>query len=379
MPLVGCSEGRGSHMSRRVRQEGQVDVPVPRVLVIVEGSGGGHRLSYVAQLVGAGLRAGLDVHLLTSPGVVNSREFAMHLRNHRDDMTVVDDQIPALRRVRQYATAHGPCHVVVPDGDRMALRVGASGRWRSTNSMSILIMRDPRIESPTSFLRVAKLSLKLALIRRAQRLPRVKIYWLRSAGTFPAYDTADCIEDPVTLTHTPVSVCNLRREWRLDEDRFWFGVVGALSARKNIDLICQALSIVNRPVGLLIAGEPSSGFRLDDAALERLMNAGVIVRRVLRSLTDAEVDSALAALDCALIVHTNEGPSGILGKCMAIGTRVVVGGALSLRRDIEQVGSGRWVPLATDRLAVAMEQAVDDDRPAVAIAAAIPQLDRLLR
>ena len=366
-------------MTRQGHREDRVDEPRPGVLVIVEASASGHRLSYVAQLVGSGRRAGLEVHLLTSPGVVNSREFEIHLGHHQDDLHVVDHRVPRLRTVRRYARSYGPCQVVVPNADRMAMLVGTGGRWRSTSSLSMLIMRDPRLESPTSPVRKVKLGIKLALIRRAGRLPRVSIYWLRSAGTLSASDTADCIEDPVDLSHTPISVESLRREWRISQDRFWFGVVGALSARKNIDLICRALFVMNRPVGLLIAGELSSGYQLDDAALERLASAGIVVRLVLRPLTDVEVDSALAAIDCALIVHTNEGPSGILGKCMAIGTRVVAGGALSLQRDVELLGSGRWAPLAADQLALAMEQAADDDRPTVAIAAAAPHMDRLLR
>jgi hypothetical protein len=74
-------------------------------------------------------------------------------------------------------------------------------------------------------------------------------------------------------------------------------------------------------------------------------------------LSDESLDDAIAMSDCIIVAHTNEGPSGLLGKAAAAGTRVLAAGATTLRKDCMILGdSATWVPLDLQ----AMTRAVDE-------------------
>lgn len=71
-----------------------------------------------------------------------------------------------------------------------------------------------------------------------------------------------------------------------------------------------------------------------------------------------------------VVAHSNEGPSGILGKAACLGARVVAAGARNLERDVRVLGSaGCWVPLEVSELSRAFAHAMDSPRPASSIAA----------
>ena len=216
------------------------------------------------------------------------------------------------------------------------------------------IMRDPRMESPQAWGRRGKLRLKSVLLRRVARMRGVEVFFLRGAGRTSAADGAlNVVEDPVTMASTTTSVAAVRRAWQLGGDRFWFGVIGAISKRKNVDLICQALAATDGRIGLLLAGLIAPDAQVDSERLEQLAARGIEVRQVSQILSDIEIDSAVAAVDCVLLMHSNEGPSGILGKAAATGTRVVAGGAQSLRDDVTALHLGTWVPLDPPQMAEA--------------------------
>jgi hypothetical protein len=84
-----------------------------------------------------------------------------------------------------------------------------------------------------------------------------------------------------------------------------------------------------------------------------------------RMLEDVELDSAIAAVDCVVLAHSNEGPSGIFGKAVMSGTRLIASGASSLRQDAQAVAThATWTPLSADAIARAMGDAAAADRPA---------------
>ncbi len=137
------------------------------------------------------------------------------------------------------------------------------------------------------------------------------------------------------MNSTPQAVANLRREWDLDDSRYWFGIIGAIDERKNVSLVMAAAQgLPPGQVGLLVAG------RFSDATRESLREFGAElpggVRLVDRVLTDEELDAAVAAVDCVVLAHSNEGPSGLFGKAVRAGTRILGAGAQSLRRDCEE-------------------------------------------
>jgi hypothetical protein len=172
--------------------------------------------------------------------------------------------------------------------------------------------------------------------------------------------------DPVTLSGDDRSVADLSEAWSIGQDRYWFGILGAISLRKNLTVVADALSgINNAPLGLLIAGrcDPEA---LESAkeALQRLEASGAHVRIVDRILDEVELDSAVKLVDAVVLAHSNEGPSGLLGKAAAAGTRIVAAGAKSLRVDAAMIPSiASWSPLQLDSLSRAFEDALQRPRP----------------
>ena len=327
-------------------------------VLIVESHCTGHRLMYVRLLIEQALRKQLSVAVLLGFDHEASDEYAQHIGPASEKVVLVRSDIINLHTIKEHAESLGVSHVVIPTGDRTALRLGTCISWNTKFTLSILVMRDPSIHwAPLHA--VPRLFIKRVLLSRAGRRPGVLIYRLRSAGTINPSSSRLSLEDPVQLCYTSGSVQTLRTEWGLTDDRFWFGVVGAISQRKNVPLILQCLRTLQRPVGLLIAGVASDDSVLSRAEIDDLRLLDVKVIQVNRNLTDIEIDSAIKGLDCVLLLHSNEGPSGILGKSAAAGTRVVAGGAKSLKQDLAALAIGIWVPLEPVRITDALESAMN--------------------
>ncbi len=334
-----------------------------RRVLIAAGNPQGHRLMYVRILIRAALDAGSAVTLLVGFSADNEY-FDLHLAAVRHEVDIVERGTVDLPTLRKVCAERLPDHVVVPDGDTVALQLARSSRWRESPSLTILVMRDPAADVPGSVPRRVKLTIKRALLYRVSHMATVTVLRLRAAlpglRQEPGY-----VGDPVLMGHTPESVARLRRGWGLSEDVFWFGVVGAITERKNLPLTAEALAPLGGfNVGLLIAGrctDAADSSAADAMAAARM--AGVRIERSDRLLSDEEIDSAVAAVDCVVLLHSNEGPSGILGKAAAAGTRVVAGGAMSLRSDVTALGSGQWVPLIVDEVTNAFKHAQQSIRP----------------
>ena len=75
-------------------------------------------------------------------------------------------------------------------------------------------------------------------------------------------------------------------------------------------------------------------------------------------LTDAEFDGAISAVDCVVVAHSNEGPSGVVLKAAASGRRLILAGARSLKRDATYLGEqAMWSTLDAEALNQAIRQA----------------------
>jgi glycosyltransferase involved in cell wall biosynthesis len=147
---------------------------------------------------------------------------------------------------------------------------------------------------------------------------------------------------------------------RLDShgDRYWLGVFGAITPRKNLPLIVEA--ILDQPeVGLLIAGivHPEVSHAVAPLLSRFVTNGGQVIS-LEGPLTDAEFDSAIGAVDCVVAAHSNEASSGVVLRAAASGRRLVLAGAGYLRRDAGSLGDqATWSPLELDELRRAIRQA----------------------
>ena len=90
---------------------------------------------------------------------------------------------------------------------------------------------------------------------------------------------------------------------------------------------------------------------------------GQPVIQVDRQLTATELDSLIAIADCMVLAHSNDSPSGILGKAVVRGGAILAAGSPTLRRDIARLGDGAyWCPLEATAIAEKMVLAVRSDR-----------------
>ncbi|MFE4727234.1 hypothetical protein [Microbacterium sp. NPDC056736] len=252
---------------------------------------------------------------------------------------------------------------VIPDGDRYLWESIIHG-WRGKGRLNLLAMR-PSAQPNGNWVREAAITgVKRLRLLAANCRAGVAAYALRSPlGRTPGL--GKWVHDPVTLTATIDDVNRVRSELLDVADGHWVAVVGSITERKNLELVGRSLLGVTG-ANLLLAGkiEPSALAKAH-AALSDLRDAGVSVIQWNRPLTDREFDAVIGAVDCIVAAHTNEGPSGVVSKAAAAGTRLVLAGAHSLRRDAKILGRTRayWCRLDTAELRAALVKSLAAPAP----------------
>ena len=118
-------------------------------------------------------------------GVLASEQWRLNLEPLQERMHVHEVEAVELGTLAEATRALRAEHTVVPDGDYLAMRLGALRRWKGTGTLSVLLIRDPADESPTTWKRRLELGCKSALFWQARRRAGVHIVGLRSALAEP--------------------------------------------------------------------------------------------------------------------------------------------------------------------------------------------------
>jgi hypothetical protein len=334
-------------------------------VLIVEPNMTGHRPYYVRLLVMAAASMGHSVVVVSLPGQFESEDARIHLVRVSGQFERLEVAEVSLESLAQLSRALGAAQTVIPDGDRFGLRLALTRGWRGVGALSVLIMREVAQPGRIPGEQAMKTFVRRQLFRRAASFPNTRISVLKS---FWWIGTSEfCVaRDPITMQHSAEVEEQLRADWGLEPGRYWFAILGAISRRKNVDLVARALADLEvSKIGLLVAGgwDESMG-REAISALADLQRAGTPVVVINRRLQDEELDGAVAAVDCVVLAHSNEGPSGVLGKAAVAGTRVVAAGAKSLREDLAcMIGLGSWIPLDRAALCSALGRATRLPRP----------------
>lgn len=339
-----------------------------RRVVIVEPNPTGHRLFYVHLLADAADRSG-DAVTLVLGGTPAQEDLRVHLTGLSANVEVLLRPVSSVKEVAAISRSLSASLTVVPDGDGLALELARRGRWSGLGELSLLVMREKAQPSSFALMTAMKSMIRTAAFIRVASMPRVRLRMLKSSS-WRGKSRFNVARDPIRLSTSPESVARFRESHRVREDRYWFAVLGAVSARKNLPLILDALRSIDAPVGLLVAGR--FGDDVLDEERQRLLQMSREGRAIVidRLLSDEELDAAVAVADCVVLAHSNEGPSGLLGKAAAIGTRVVASGAQSLRHDLSaHEALGTWVPLEVGELAIAFRQATTQQRPSAVLSA----------
>lgn len=323
----------------------------------------GHRLAYVSILAEEALARGHTVHVALPPGARESAEFQTHIAGLaiRIELHSISDF--GLQSLATLSSNLGVSRTVVTDGDALALQLAKRGRWHGHGRLSVLIMRETAQKSDFWPVYWTKNGIKKVITLRAALVSQVDLAVLKSA-TWSGSTRMRVAVDPVQLSCSVSDVEAVRTDWNMDETRYWFAVLGAITSRKNVPLLAKGLARMGGPnIGLLVAGKIDPAIRKQiDIALSELTVSGTSAVVLDRTLSDIELDAAVTAADCLLLAHSNEGPSGLLGKAACAGTRVLAAGARSLRLDTQALdGLAEWTELEEDAIAAAMTRAVHSE------------------
>ncbi|MDD7917668.1 hypothetical protein [Actinomycetospora callitridis] len=322
----------------------------------------GHRLHYVRWILDALPPA--ERLLLVSSSVAGAPEFAEYLGGAGAETVVLDaeDHGAAIAEALDTATARGADHLVVPDGDKAvrpllrALVRGSLGRSRPRRPrVTVLLMRTALPGGPEAA--TVGMALKPALVAALRRLPGVRVHFLTDAfGVVtrrPGFPGVTPVRDPVAPPSEPIDPPRTG-------DRVRVGIIGVISARKNVPVLLRAC--VTRPeVDVVLAGRCEPDVRdalATDPAAARLRAEGRLAVDD-RLLDDAEFDAALRSLDVAAVLHDNDAPSGIVAESCA--------------RGVPVLGPDRgWIATVLDATGCGVKARVDDP------ADVADALDRLL-
>lgn len=327
----------------------------------MEGNADGHRLYYISLLVTVAIQAGKRVIIGTTEAAVTSPDWNVHLGRFGGTIETSILEEFSLKAIDRLARVRKVEHVVVPDGDAFAFALAKGQTWTALSTVTALVMREKGQPSNIPGVAFVKTVVKSILLQIANLRPNVQIRVLKSA-TWRGFSLLPVSRDPVSLTFQHDS----SRRRLLPSTSYWFGVVGSIGHRKNLPLVAESIAAIDRPdVGLAVAGRIEQDALIQAKPhLEQILRNGGRVEILNRLLTDSEMDQIVAELDCVVLAHSNEGPSGILGKAVAAGTNIVAAGALTLRSDCQQIGAGaEWVRLKKDPLTQALVRAIKKPRP----------------
>lgn len=322
-------------------------------VLIVEDDFRGHRLSYVRIIAEAAMHRGYRVTLALPTDVLTTEEGRVFILDIVKRVDIVDLDSFDIGHLKELSESLGASVVVVPDADNLLLPL-ALGGWPGRATLSVLAMRVTG-QSGSRLRQLGQTLVKRLAVSAVGLLPRVRVHYLRSSLSKP---TRMGVLDPVHLNDTESSRQEAAALLSPHSDRIWYGVIGAVTVRKNLPLIVRALTELDPSgVALVVAGRIDPAVLLEsEPYLKTLRDNGVPVVIEQSVLTEALFDALIATVDVVVIAHSNEGPSGVLSKAVAAGTCVVAAGARSLRRDVN-AAVGTWVPLELGPLADALRSA----------------------
>lgn len=350
-----------------------------RRVLIVEPRVRGHLLVYVKVIAQRSLAMGDDVTLALAPGASRTQEFLMHLAEISADVEIVESAgVLTPRAMNVLIQETSPDFVIVPHGDELAARLGSPFAPNLLKPTCLLVMRDPRWDSGEALRVRMKSVLKLSLLALASKRARVRLVWLRG----PFYESRSkehFAVDPFIADDSHRSISSkshaLRQLFPGSEDTFWFGVTGAVTRRKNLDVIIDALlelraRELNTAFGLAVVG-PIEANVLDtfEAAATRLKVAGICYYPENRLLDNQEMNVVVASVDAVVMAYSTNAPNSTLGKAYVLGTRILSAGSRTFRAHADRLG-GVSSELSPNSLCDGMQAVMRQARP-------MPQPDAL--
>jgi glycosyltransferase involved in cell wall biosynthesis len=314
-------------------------------VVLVEPNPLGHRYQYVKHLV----RIVDEPVLLTSAGGTATGEFAAYLGEENIE-------------------AHEPYTSAFPSAREVAEAVAAFARDRAVDTVVVMdadqAVKRWWLEAPRAFRGLSKRPRVVFLFTRypARLSWRDRLGWahrvskaglallamatgsLRRVANLAGRDDDHAgwlvkrAKDPAICSAHARDRERLRAELKLDPELVLVGILGAISDRKNVPMVAEAVARLGGNTRLLLAGGLTPFVRdwLDEQPPEILEL--LIVRDEF--LSNELLDAYVAACDVVSIAQDNNGPSGIMGKTLAAGVPVLTAGSRVRERELAAAGPG---------------------------------------
>jgi glycosyltransferase involved in cell wall biosynthesis len=314
-------------------------------VLLVEPNPLGHRYQYVKHLV----RIVDEPVLFTSSGGTATEEFAAYLGDERlESHEPYTSAFPSTREVVESIAAFARDRpvdtVVVMDADQAVKRwwLDAPRAFRGLSKRPRVVFLFTRYPARLGWRdrlgwahRVSKAGLALLAmatgsLRRVANLAgrdEERAGWLVKRARDPAICSAHARDRD-----------RLRAELKLDPGLVLVGILGAISDRKNVPMVAEAVARLGGDTRLLLAGELTSFVR-DWLAVQPTEVLDVLIVRD-EYLSSELLDSYVAACDVVSIAQDNNGPSGIMGKTLAAGVPVLTAGSRVRERELAAAGPG---------------------------------------
>ena len=314
-------------------------------VVLVEPNHLGHRYQYVKHLV----RIVDEPVLLTSTGGTATAEFAAYLGDETvETHETYSSTFPTTREIAagiaEFARNRAVDTVVVMDADQAVKRwwLEAPRAFRGLPNRPRIVFLYTRYPARLEWgdwlgwaHRVSKAGLAL-LAMASGSLRRVANLAGRD-DEHPGW-LVKRAKDPAICSAHARDRDRLRAELGLDPDLVLVGILGAISDRKNVPMVAEAVGRVGGNTRLLLAGGLTSHVRDWLARQPQDVLGTLIVRDEF--LSNETLDAYVAACDVVSIAQDNNGPSGIMGKTLAAGVPVLTAGSRVRERELVAAGPG---------------------------------------
>ncbi len=334
-----------------------------KTVILPETGFGGHRLVYLRALAQEALRQEMGVVLAIPRSVVQSDSYRVHfgeLDSHVRVELIPEGLYPDPSTLLKIAKRHPDSGVLVLHGDAYAAR---AARWgRSKTPFVLLIMRDPKGEVVTLRRRLRNV-VKQTLIGAAQSMRGYRVVWLSQHGDQVETSRVEVV-DPFIHAGGLESLRSeadlYRRSVLPPGTERWVVMAGALSRRKNVDLVAQSLAQLNgdgHRFGLLLVGPIAPDLAESERHLkERLpANVPVVIDGGVKSNEDITV--AVAAADVSVTAYSIHYPNSTMLKALVVGTPAVVAGTSFMRRRVAKLPFVETADLVRQEIADAVLRA----------------------
>lgn len=323
-------------------------------ILVVEPNADGHRLSYVGIICRFAKENDIQISMMTTEEVPKSAEWGLHIASLDQHITLIYSRNFSLAFLSGDEAVDNADRVLFLDADKYLPSI-VRGRWKSRTPASFLVMRPDG--EPRNFPGAGRLFgvIKKTLMLLSNRKKYIRVVGLRSAVS-PRKGPLLWVADPVSLSESSQQQKSISKKLTSFQVDYWVGTFGYISARKNLQLILEAVD-KTPGVGLLIAGTIDQTERDKCSSLMgALARQGRLVY-IPGPLEEETLDSAISTVHCVIAAHSNEGPSGLVAKGASAGKHLLLAGAKNFRKDAINIGSSaKWTRLDAQELSNAIKE-----------------------